>query len=67
LGKLGPEGASRAEGLRRGWAYILNVWAGRRTKRVAIMDGIVGVLNLIQKIKGSRDAEIARAGGQILS
>ena len=31
------------------------------------MDGIVGVLNLIQKIKGGRDAEIARAGGQILS
>ena len=50
-----------------GWGYILNVWAGRRTTRMAAVDLLIGFLNLLMKFRGGRDGEIARAGGEIRS
>lgn len=61
-------GAHRArKGYSLGWAYVLNVWAGRRTLRMSILDFVASVLTLAMKLRGGRDAEIARAGGEITS
>lgn len=57
------ERAHRGYGV--GWAYILNVWAGRRTARMALLDAIVATLGFVQKLRGGVQAEIARAGGEL--
>ena len=48
-----------------GWGYVLNVWAGRRTAKMRVLDGIVGVLGLAQRLRGGEQAVIDRAGGEI--
>ena len=59
-------GASRARrGYSVGWSYVLKVWAGQRTTSMAVLDAGLSVANLIMKVRGGRDAEIARAGGEI--
>jgi hypothetical protein len=61
-------GSRRARnGYNLGWGYVLNVWAGRRTVRMSVIDGITALLNLLMKLRGGRDGEIARAGGEITS
>ena len=50
-----------------GWGYVLNIWAGRRTVGMSVLDAIAAVLNLVMKLRGGRDREIARAGGEIRS
>lgn len=50
-----------------GWGYILNVWAGRRTARMSILDKVAAFSTLVMKLRGGREAEIARAGGEIKS
>jgi hypothetical protein len=58
------KGAARARrGYDVGWGYILNVWAQRRTGRMAMMDGLAGLLRAIQWLRGGLDAAISRAGG----
>ncbi len=60
------DNASRAHrGYNIGWAYILNVWAQRRTPRMAILDAIVGLMGIVQRLRGGVQAEIARAGGEM--
>lgn len=48
-----------------GWAYILNVWAGRRTARMALLDAIVAIIRFVQRFRGGVDGEIARARGEL--
>ena len=48
-----------------GWAYILNVWAGRRTARMALLDAIVAIIGFAQRFRGGVDGEIARARGEL--
>jgi uncharacterized protein YndB with AHSA1/START domain len=48
-----------------GWAYILNVWAGRRTPRMALLDAIVTIIRFVQRFRGGIDGEIARARGEL--
>ncbi len=55
------------KGYNVGWGYVLNVWAGRRTLRMSMLETITSVLNLAMKLRGGRDAEIARAAGEITS
>lgn len=50
-----------------GWAYVLNVWAGRRNVGMAALDTITGALSLVTKLRGGRDKQIARAEGEIRS
>lgn len=60
------KGARRARrGYDVGWGYVLNIWAGRRTLRMSLLDGVASMMNLAMKLRGGRDAEIARAGGEI--
>ena len=62
------KGARRARrGYDVGWGYVLNVWAGRRNLRMSMLDGVAAVMNLLMKLRGGRNAEIARAGGEITS
>jgi hypothetical protein len=61
----GPKAHRARKGYSVGWAYILNVWAGRRTFGMALLDIITASLNLAQRFRGGREAEIARAGGEI--
>jgi len=48
-----------------GWGYVLNVWAGRRTFKMSVLDVIAGALTFVMKLRGGREKEIARAGGEI--
>ncbi len=50
-----------------GWAYVLNVWAGRRTVGMSLLEAITKAINVAMKLRGGRDAEIARAAGEIKS
>lgn len=60
------ESASRAHrGYDVGWAYILNVWAGRRTARMALLDVVVAIIGFVQRFRGGVDGEIARARGEL--
>jgi uncharacterized protein YndB with AHSA1/START domain len=65
--KLGRRARRAQKGYNIGWGYVLNVWAGRRTTQMAVMDGIVGGLNLLQRFRGGRAAEIRRAEGEMRS
>lgn len=59
----GAKGARR--GYDVGWSYVLNVWAGRRTARMRVLDGVMGAMELVQSLRGGRAAVIAKAGGEI--
>ncbi|MGH9960406.1 MAG: SRPBCC domain-containing protein [Pyrinomonadaceae bacterium] len=60
--------AQRArKGYNIGWAYVLNVWAGRRTVGMAVLEAVTAVSNFAMRLRGGRDAEVARAGGEITS
>jgi hypothetical protein len=60
------KGASRArKGYHVGWGYVLNVWAGRRTNAMRMMDVMAGVMRVVEKVRGGTAASIARAGGEI--
>jgi uncharacterized protein YndB with AHSA1/START domain len=48
-----------------GWGYILNVWAGKRSGRMALVDGLTVVLRAVEILRGGTRATIARAGGEI--
>jgi hypothetical protein len=59
-------GAQRArKAYKVGWGYVLNVWAGRRTVGMLALEVVAGLFNFLMRIRGGRDAEIARAGGEI--
>ncbi len=59
----GAKAARRGYSL--GWGYVLNVWAGRRTFGMAVLDAIAAVIGLVQKILGGTARQISRAGGEI--
>ena len=60
------KGARRARrGYDLGWGYVLNVWAGRRTGGMRALDALGAMLQGVQRLRGGRDAAIARAGGEI--
>lgn len=62
------QGARRARrGYDVGWGYVLNVWAGRRTAKMALLDVVASLMMLGMKLRGGRQAEIARAGGEMES
>ena len=63
--RWGSRAARAHRGYDVGWAYILNVWAGRRTARMALLDVIVGIVGFGQKLRGGVQAEIARARGEM--
>jgi hypothetical protein len=52
-------------GYNTGWGYILDVWAGKRTVRMYAHELVTSALNLGMKLFGGRDAEIARAKGEM--
>ncbi len=59
-------GAQRArKGYDVGWGYVLNVWAGRRTATMALLDGVAVVMRGVELLRGGTRASIARAGGEI--
>lgn len=59
----GAKGARR--GYDVGWGYVLNVWADRRTAKMSVLDGVVKIMGLVQKLRGGQAAAIAKAGGEI--
>lgn len=63
--RWGKNAARAHRGYDIGWAYILNVWAGRRTAKMALLDAVVAIIGIVQKFRGGVQAEIARAGGEL--
>jgi uncharacterized protein YndB with AHSA1/START domain len=60
------KGARRARrGYDLGWKYVLNVWAGRRTKSMAVLDSLEALMTIGMKLRGGRDRVIAKSGGEI--
>jgi Activator of Hsp90 ATPase homolog 1-like protein len=60
------KGARRARrGYDVGWGYVLNVWAERRTGRMALLDALAVVFRGVEIVRGGRQASIARAGGEM--
>ena len=60
------DGAARAH--RRydlGWAYILNLWAERRSAKMALLGVIVAILGFVRRLSGGAHVEIAQARGEI--
>ncbi|MGH7537785.1 MAG: SRPBCC domain-containing protein [Gemmatimonadales bacterium] len=52
-------------GYRLGWGYVLNVWAGRRTAGMRLLDGISAVVGVVERFRGGTAGSIARARGEI--
>jgi uncharacterized protein YndB with AHSA1/START domain len=65
--KWGPKATRARRGYDLGWAYILNLWAGRRTLRMRVVDGLMGIAKIVSWLRGGTAGEIARAGGEITS
>ncbi|HET6373766.1 MAG TPA: SRPBCC domain-containing protein [Candidatus Polarisedimenticolia bacterium] len=63
--KWGPRARVARNGYDVGWGYVLNVWAGRRTAGMLLMDGIASVVGLVDKLRGGAEGAISRAGGEI--
>ena len=63
----GGKNAARARrGYHLGWGYVLNVWAGRRTAGIRVLDGIGTIVGFVRGLRpGGAAADIAKAGGEI--
>ena len=61
--RWGKGAKSARKGYRIGWGYVLNVWAGRRTASMRLLDAIAWGINGVQALRGGRQRAIARAGG----
>ena len=48
-----------------GWGYVLNVWAERRTAKMAVLDALALMMRGVELLRGGTRASIARAGGEI--
>ena len=58
--------ATRArKGYDLGWGYVLNIWAGRRTASMSVLEAVGAAIKFVMKIRGGCEADIARAGGEI--
>ena len=62
---FGTKAARARRGYDVGWGYVLNVWAGRRTARMLVMDIVIGMAKVVSWLRGGTEGEIARAGGEI--
>ena len=60
-------GAARARrGYDVGWGYVLNVWAGRRTLGMRLLDAVLlPAARFVQWLRGGVPAAIERAGGEL--
>jgi uncharacterized protein YndB with AHSA1/START domain len=63
--KLGSQAGGARRAYDTGWNYVLQTWAQRRTFGMALLEGLVGMMHLVQKFRGGRDAVIAKARGEI--
>ncbi|HKS05774.1 MAG TPA: SRPBCC domain-containing protein [Gemmatimonadaceae bacterium] len=48
--RVGKRASIARRGYESGWGYVLNVWAGRRTPRMAVMDAMMTVINAGQLV-----------------
>ena len=63
--RWGEKAKAAHRGYDIGWAYILNIWAGKHTVGMMFLDGLAAVMGLIQKLRGGRNKIIAEAKGEI--
>jgi len=61
----GKNGKRARKGYDLGWGYVLNVWGGRQTAQMHLLDGLGLVFRCVQILRGGKRASIARAGGEI--
>ena len=63
--KWGKNAHRARKGYDIGWGYVLNVWAEKRTAKMAVLDGLTLLARGIELARGGTKASIARAGGEI--
>jgi uncharacterized protein YndB with AHSA1/START domain len=61
----GPKARRARNGYNLGWGYVLNVWAGRRTPRMALVDGLMAVIGVVERLRGGAARAIDRSGGEM--
>lgn len=61
----GPHARRARNGYNLGWDYVLNVWAGRRTATMRLLDVLGLVARGAGRLRGAKASDIARAGGEI--
>lgn len=60
---FGPKGAKFRRGYGLGWRYVLDVWAGRRTATVRILDVVAGLMTFAARLRlGQKDPRNAAKG-----
>lgn len=59
----GAKGARRGYDL--GWGHVLDLWAGKRTLKMALLDGLAALMGIVQKLRGGHAASIERSGGEL--
>ncbi|MGH7535052.1 MAG: SRPBCC domain-containing protein [Gemmatimonadales bacterium] len=63
--KWGRKAQRARRAYRAGWGYVLNVWAGRRTAGMGLLEAMGTVARFVEWLRGGTAAAIARAGGEI--
>jgi uncharacterized protein YndB with AHSA1/START domain len=64
---LGRAAKRARKGYDVGWGYVLNVWAGRRDSKMAMMDVVTAVIQPIQLLwHGGREGLIRSSKGELL-
>ena len=63
--KWGKNAHRARKGYDIGWGYVLNVWADKRTAKMAVLDGLTLLVRGVELVRGGTKASIARAGGEI--
>jgi hypothetical protein len=63
--RFGAKPRRARKGYRVGWGYVLNVFGEQRTAGMALLDGIAGALNALERLRGGSAAAVARAGGEL--
>jgi uncharacterized protein YndB with AHSA1/START domain len=61
----GPHARLARNGYTLGWAYILNLYAGRTTVPMRLLDGMRKTVRVVSRVRGKRGASLARAQGEI--
>jgi len=61
----GANGARRGYDL--GWWQVLNIWADKRTLRLAVLNGVMRFMAFVSRRRGGAEAAIAKAGGEMRS
>jgi Activator of Hsp90 ATPase homolog 1-like protein len=63
--RLGAKGVRMRRGYNLGWRYVLDVWSGRRTGFIRLMDGLTAIMSLPRRFRRVATNPRDEAGGEL--